>query len=410
MYLFGTLVCRGKGGRTERFLNLCRHHGIPIWKVECKDRILTFRMRQKDYKKMVRFVPKTHVCPRIIERHGLPFFLQRMEKDWTFYVGFFFFWGVLIFLSTYIWGMEFEGQQYYAKETISREIASMNMGVGTKRKHLNCDEIEKHLREKYAKLSWVSAEEAGCMLRIKVKEGSAIGEEKKAESGHVIALVSGVVKKIVTRQGTAMVKAGQKVKKGDVLIQGVVDYTNDAGEIYRKQAVCAEGEVLIESEKTFQEIWEKEKTERVHIGEPIQVLRIQWGNVGFSIKNPLKRLDNSVNYDILSYVCFEDGDFSLFGSKKMYYQTEKKRVPYSREQAEAILKKHFLNWCQSLQERGYQVLDQSWDVSTQAEGYKGNGVIRFQTDKMGFQKMSLEEQSQQDERKDEKDGTKSNHS
>ena len=55
------------------------------------------------------------------------------------------------------------------------------MGVyrGMTRKHLQCDKIEQNLRLLHPDLSWVSAEEKGCVLQIQVKEGKMRKEKKK---------------------------------------------------------------------------------------------------------------------------------------------------------------------------------------------------------------------------------------
>ena len=72
---------------------------------------------------------------------------------------------------------------YLLSESDSRryteaEIEEMGVYRGMTRKHLQCDKIEQNLRLLHPDLSWVSAEEKGCVLQIQVKEGKMRKEKK----------------------------------------------------------------------------------------------------------------------------------------------------------------------------------------------------------------------------------------
>ena len=97
-----------------------------------------------------------------------------------------------------------------------------------KRNRLHCDVIEKSIRQKHPDISWVSAEEKGSLLVISIKEANPeAGRERAGRICHLVAEKSGIVKKIVVNRGVACVKPGQKVKKGQILISGIVPVTGD---------------------------------------------------------------------------------------------------------------------------------------------------------------------------------------
>ena len=67
--------------------------------------------------------------------------------------------------------------------------------------------------------------------------GNAWGEE----TGHIVAARDGIVAELTVKSGTAMVRPGDVVKKGDILIGGVIDVVGDDGGVVAKHAVLAAG-------------------------------------------------------------------------------------------------------------------------------------------------------------------------
>ena len=100
---------------------------------------------------------------------------------------------------------------------------------------------------------------SGAKLVIRVKENedllqeepSADSEEKAEDSKKGTDLVADrdcTIVSIVTRNGIPAVKAGSKVKKGDILVSGRVEMKNDAGEVtgyrYREADADIKGEYI----------------------------------------------------------------------------------------------------------------------------------------------------------------------
>ncbi len=183
-------------------------------------------------------------------------------------------------------------------------LNEMDVHIGMKRSRLECDQIETYLRKKYDNLSWVSAEEVGSRLMIKVKEGTkTITSEKKEEPHHIIANVDGEVDSIVTALGTPKVRKGDKVKRGDVLISGFVKMTDDSNEVVGRTAVPASGSVIVAAEVPFEKKITKSYQKKVTAGSTKTIYDIDLFGLAFSLKNPLKHLDKSYKYDIITTVC-----------------------------------------------------------------------------------------------------------
>lgn len=414
-WLRGYITCRVSAGRWERFMNLCRHHGIKLWDIKVDKRNVTFCMYSGDYRILMKFVKKTNVVPHVCKRRGLPFLCNRAVRDWTFTLGLVLFFGVLRVLSMFVWQINYYGQQEYTKETLSREVMSMGVYTGMFRSKLNCDSIERSLRERYENMSWVSAEEKGCVLNIKIKEGTA--EKKKEEADtqpcHLVAPCKGVVRSIVTREGTAQVKRGMKVKKGDILISGIVEIRDDSDTVIRKNGVHAEGDVVLATEKKYEDSINISYTAKNKTGEDIRVFTVQCNDIRFSIKNPLKWFDNSANYDIMNDICVDEQFIPLHTGLKVterrYISYQQVPAEYSETEAEKLLRNRLESKIAGYEEKGYKILDHTFAVSREPSSFQARGNISMEISTMRQKAVKEKELTLGKNGKEDEDGTGADH-
>ena len=284
-------------------MNMCRHHNICLWNIK-RNPIITFEMTASDFKKLPPMAAKTKVYPQICCRNGLPFLIIWMRRHWSFVSGILLFFCVLAFLSSFVWEITYRGQSSYSRETLQRTVEGLSVYPGMKRSRLDCDTIEKEIRRLHPQISWVSAEEKGSVLQISIKEGKkTIQHEKNVKAYHLVSPYNGVIQSIAVNRGTAQVKKGEKVKKGQIIISGIVPVTGDGDEIVSKNAVAAKGNVEILVEEEVREEVALSYQKKVYTGKEITYYEIQTGTQIFYIRNPLKRLDNSSKYDIITTIC-----------------------------------------------------------------------------------------------------------
>lgn len=334
-WLHGYVVCRTATGSWERFMNMCRHHGIVIWQIGREDDIC-FCIEQKRFGELVPIARKSGVKPHICKKKGFPFLVQAFQREWPFYSGFLFFLALLFYFSSFVWEITYSGQSNYSRETLSKTVEAMKVYPGMKRSRLDCDAIEKQIRQVHPDISWVSAEEKGSVLQISIKEGKkTIVHDSQAGAAHLVAAQDGIVEQIVANRGTIMVKPGQHVKKGEILIQGLVPVTDDSNEVVENIPVAAKGDVtLLVHEEWKEKIPVKHKVKE-YTGHVVSVYEYIFGNKCFLIKNPFKQLDNSMKYDILTSVCADRTIHPLslsFCMKKTEYREYRwKEIRYSEQ-------------------------------------------------------------------------------
>ncbi len=143
---------------------------------------------------------------------------------------------------------------------------------------IDLDKIEWALRVKYPKLSYVYAAFDGVYLVVRVDEGELPPEIASTEPAAVYAKKSGIVSRITVCEGKAAVTEGEKVKAGQVLIDGSYEINGISflvsahGDVIGKVDYVASSTAHYESEtltltgKTAKERWMRLGQRQIKIG------------------------------------------------------------------------------------------------------------------------------------------------
>lgn len=243
-WLRGILVIQIGGIAPERFINLCCNRRINIWDLRKKEEFYQFHIHAADYKKLKPIARKTKILPRIIRKSGLPFFLHKYRKRKVFFGGVILCLIFIYILSLYIWDISFSGCGKHTPEALTKFLSENHIYTGILKKKVNCQEIEETIRLAYTDIGWVSAEIKGTRLIIKIKETNMpVSAAKAIKPSHMVATKDAIIQSIITRAGTPMVSEGDVVKKGDILVSGIVNIMGDFEEILGKEAVIADADI-----------------------------------------------------------------------------------------------------------------------------------------------------------------------
>lgn len=247
----GTLTVLITGGQRGRFLTLLSANRIKIWKTSESEGEITFCIDRKDIYRCKPFLKKTGCRLYIKQKTGLPFLVFRYRKRKAFFLGILLFFAILRLLSSVLWNVEIQGNLYYSDMVIEEFLLDNGIFIGCPLKKIHCNELETELRKTYTDVGWVSGEVKGTNLILKIEETRkpAVLEEK--EPCHLVASRDGIVSSIVTRSGTPCVKAGDQVKKGDILISGIVKVIGDNETEVSTHLEPADGDVYLETAYSY---------------------------------------------------------------------------------------------------------------------------------------------------------------
>lgn len=246
-FLFGYVQFRAAGGFPERFLNLCSRNHILLWNVRGKFYVLTARTAVKNYKKLRPFARRSGMRLRVMERHGVPFFLHRHRKRVGALVGFIIFVLFLVHFSSLLWTIDVVGNQTSDTEHIMAVFSELGLEKGVKTQDIDITAIELEALQRLPELSWVAVNMKGSHASIEVRERVMTPEllDEKTPC-NVVASYSGKIVKLEAYDGNGVAKIGESVLEGDLLISGVLE-DKAAGVTYKH----ARGVVMAQTQRQF---------------------------------------------------------------------------------------------------------------------------------------------------------------
>lgn len=391
----GYLLIRINGYGSRRFVNLCRNHGIELWMIkrDGSDGLLYCRIFLKDFYKLRPLARKCKVWPVVVGRTGVPFILSEMYKRISFFAGVAVFFSLLLFFASRIWGISIEGQSYHTKESLLKYLEGKDVYGGMAVKDVECSQIREDIRHSSEDIGWVSAQLRGSKIFIKIKEAQLVKDKQEEEEpASLIAEDGGIVISIVTSRGTAKVRAGDRVKKNKVLVSGIDKIIGDGDELIRKRKVRAEGKVVIESIKKYEDILEEDYLKKEYTGRDKCIYNIELFGKNVFFYNPLNNLETYEKCDIIR----EGGQilpglslrFPAYFWKQCFAEVKYTHAKYSHKEAEALLNERFGYYLRELEGLGYKITSAGLSVKKSGMSYIASSDVKVQKEQDSYRKIN----------------------
>ena len=231
-YLYGFAKIHLRGIHINRFVNLCKARDIKLWDLEQKEDEIFFFTASKDIARLEEPARKTESDVEILRVYGIREFIRKNKKRIPFVAGFILF-AVLIYIqSLFIWEISVSGESDYTSDEILQHINEYYVQTGTPKSKVDCAELEKNLRKDFEDIAWISCALTGTKLSVEITETLNVCTDTSMKGPcNIIASKNCTIAEIVTASGTPVVKSGDDVKKGDVLISGAVYLYDDNNEV-----------------------------------------------------------------------------------------------------------------------------------------------------------------------------------
>lgn len=284
----------------EHFMNLCKSKGIVLWNVkelseekcvrEKQDayeskKYLNGSMYASDYLRIKAISRKIGYFPKIDRKIGIPFYIKKHRKEKVLLISFLLFWIILQLCSGYIWKIDAFGGYVHTPEQIMDFLETHGIYEGCKKRVVDCAAIEDLIRQEFNDIGWVSAELKGTDLKLKWTETrqpvadiamitDGFGNRFEKSSGDMIAMYDCIVTEIVAEKGTARVKCGDVVKKGDVLIEGIVQIYGDDNLLIEERNILARGCVKLKTIVPYQDDFQRKYLKKIFTGNIGKSIRL----------------------------------------------------------------------------------------------------------------------------------------
>lgn len=224
-FLRGYLVIRVEGLNLERFINLSVANDIFFWDIErINYSTILVKVSLKGYRMLRRVRRRVKCRVYIVEKRGCPFLFHRIMKRKTLAVGAVAAVAIMYLLTSFVWVVDVNGNDRVSEDRIIRELESLGLKPGVFKYAVNTRGLETALLIKMDQLSWVGINIVGTKALVDVVERveppALVDKETPC---NILAKKDGLITNVFVFDGTPLVKEGDTVKSGQLLISGAVE-------------------------------------------------------------------------------------------------------------------------------------------------------------------------------------------
>lgn len=377
-FLRGYLRIKVCGYSPERFMNLCCNHDILLWNIEkCGQEGYMMNISLSGYFQIRPFVKKTGTKVAVLEKYGLPFFIPKLKLHSFFLIGII---GTFLFLfwtSGYVWRIDIEGNQKITSAEFWEFMEEQELQIGTAKRKISVEELEKAIRNEFPVVTWTSVQMEGTRLWIQIKENDKIMKVEERETGesHLIAPKDGIVTSIITRNGIPMVKAGDQVKKGDILVSGQVPIYDEAGEIINYHLYAADADVYLECDYSFQASMPVAYIAHNYTGKEYKGVYLELFGKELSFPDYSQKANCDITKKRKQVQALEQWFLPVFYGIDCYREYEPVMTNYTKEQVKKQLNKEIHTFVSSLEEKGVQFIEKDVKIEKENSHWIANAAF-----------------------------------
>lgn len=223
---------------------------------------------------------------------------------------------LIIFISSdLIWDIRVEGNELIPDSEIVYELSREGFEIGRFWRNIDTSKVEYSLLSNNDKISWVNINRRGTVAYVSVRERGNDEPNGTVDNAYsnIVANEDAIIEEITVKSGTALVKPGDAVKKGDVLIAGVS--SAESGGFCK-----AEGVIVGRVSDVIEVNLMRNQTFRVERGRRIYSITLNFFNFSLNIFKLYRNLTNEC--DIIDY----EKSYSLFGKCKLPFSVNVKYI------------------------------------------------------------------------------------
>lgn len=292
----GYVKFRLLGADCESFFSDAVNNGIRIYDVQNIKGIYYAKTRPNDYFKLADLKRKYNIQMKLTEKKGITFKLYKYKYRYGILLGAAAFCLIVFLCSSVVWDISVTGNERISTDSIMSFLSENGIYPGASRKNLKTTVTELKAMMKYKDLAWISIEESGSRINVKVSESieNPYFGLSVSTPCNLVAFRDGRIVYSEIHSGTMKYEIGSGVKEGDVVVSGIVTDSDGNQSIHHASAnIIAEFEEEVSFYKEFTTT-EQVKTDESYTNEYIKLF-------GFSFPNRSSQYIDGYTYTSDSY-------------------------------------------------------------------------------------------------------------
>lgn len=211
------------GGNPERFYNYCARGGFCLWNIMGR-RQGGACVSARSYGRLRKYARRAGCRLKVCEKHGLPFVMLHAGKHKGIFAGCIMFFLILYLLSSRVWCVNVSGNSKITEKDINSALSTAGLYPGALKKSINSETVERKTMLKLPQIGWMSVNMHGSIADVSLEEKDDRPEIiDKSKPCNIKASASGQIVLTQVNEGTLLVKKGDAVVKGQLLVSAVVE-------------------------------------------------------------------------------------------------------------------------------------------------------------------------------------------
>lgn len=226
-FLLGHLRIEVTGGNPGRFLNLALTQGLILWDITYRGEALWASLTVRDFFALRPAARGARCRVRIRRRQGLPFLLVRLRRRPLLVAGALLSLGFIYWATGHIWlvTVRITPPQNLDPRAIRAVAAEAGLQVGRWKGQIDLAAVQRHLQARIGEIAYATVRIQGTRAVVEVVEKATRTPPQGTFSCvNLVARKAGVVEQVIPFQGEPVVKPGDLVQPGDLLVECALKY------------------------------------------------------------------------------------------------------------------------------------------------------------------------------------------
>ena len=196
-----------------RFLNLIFTEHLSAYEEKG-----AFLIPRAERARLASAAERAHIPLTVSKIQGVPRILYLYRYRWGLPFGALLAALLLFFGSNTVWRLEITGNERIPCETIEATLAELDFGIGSSTRREGYEELTVAARLLNPEIAWMGIYTEGTTAHVRIIEREKVGAEDAPLSGVLVASDDALILRLALSHGTAVVREGSVVKKGNLLL------------------------------------------------------------------------------------------------------------------------------------------------------------------------------------------------
>ncbi len=235
-FLSGYIIFKISGSRPGTLINELLRRGIKVWGIRGNSGEICARVSCSDYPIVQQITRGGSRRVHIIKKRGVPFILHKNRKRKGLIVGAALFLAIFKALSLFVWTVDICEFQTISQTSARDILRRVGIYEGVRGDFESLKRMQTTALIEFGNLSWITINADGSRGEVGATEKQMVETSDNAPR-NIKASADGQVVRADAYSGTAVVAQGDAVRKGDLLISGVVESMSGSAHFERADGV-----------------------------------------------------------------------------------------------------------------------------------------------------------------------------